>query len=250
MPLMQLQAVAEAQRLQPVTATIPRGQILHLVGPNGAGKSTLLACIAGLQEESGSIVLNGTRLGEWPAATLARHRAYLPQHQPPPFAMPVWHYLKLHQQHKQQDSLLQDICATLGLADKLGRQAHQLSGGEWQRVRLAAVTLQIHPLGNPDGQLLLLDEPMNSLDIAQQVAFDGILAELNAAGITVVMSSHDLNHTLRFAHRVWLLRAGALLTCGESAKVLTAANLLAAYGMPFQILECEGRRFIVPRHHG
>ncbi len=89
----------------------------------------------------------------------------------------------------------------LGLGDKLGRSVNQLSGGEWQRVRLAAVVLQIHPDANPVGQLLLLDEPMNSLDVAQQNALDRVLHHLCQAGIAIVMSSHDLNHTLRHAHK-------------------------------------------------
>ncbi len=96
----------------------------------------------------------------------------------------------------------------LALDDKLGRSTNQLSGGEWQRVRLAAVVLQITPQANPAGQLLLLDEPMNSLDVAQQSALDKILSALCQQGLAIVMSSHDLNHTLRHAHRAWLLKGG------------------------------------------
>lgn len=109
----------------------------------------------------------------------------------------------------------------LGLGDKLGRSVNQLSGGEWQRVRLAAVVLQIHPNANPVGQLLLLDEPMNSLDVAQQNALDRVLHHLCQAGIAIVMSSHDLNHTLRHAHKAWLLKRGKLIACGRREEVLT-----------------------------
>ncbi len=122
--------------------------------------------------------------------------------------MPVWHYLALHMQQQGDSARLSDIAARLGLDNKLGRPVNQLSGGEWQRVRLAAVILQIDPLSNSAGQLLLLDEPMNSLDVAQQAALDRLLHELSAAGIAVVMSSHDLNHTLRHAGQSWLLCQG------------------------------------------
>lgn len=98
---------------------------------------------------------------------------------------------------------------------------NQLSGGEWQRVRLAAVVLQIHPDANPVGQLLLLDEPMNSLDVAQQNALDRVLHHLCQAGIAIVMSSHDLNHTLRHAHKAQLLKRGKLIACGRREEVLT-----------------------------
>ncbi len=174
------------------------------MGPNGAGKSTLLTRMAAVRRpRHGSF--NGRLLDEWPARELARRRGYLSQHQTPPFAMPVWHYPRMQQQG--DSARLSDIAAGLGL-DKLGRPVNQLSGGEWQRVRLAAVILQIEPLSNSAGQLLLLDEPMNSLDVAQQAALDRLLHELSAAGIAVVMSSHDLNHTLRHAGQSWLLCRG------------------------------------------
>jgi len=245
MPLMQLQGVAEPGRLHPVSAEVRQGEIVHLVGPNGAGKSTLLARMAGLSQGAGQVTLSGRTLTDWPAPELARHRAYLTQHQTPPFAMPVWHYLTLHQLDKSQHALQQEIAEKLGLADKLARPVNQLSGGEWQRVRLAAVVLQIYPRGNPDGQLLLLDEPMNSLDVAQQSGLDKLLTELRLAGVTVVMSSHDLNHTLRFASQTWLLRRGQMLASGDTPHVLTIENLTAAYDMPFKKLNADGVQILI-----
>lgn len=244
--LLQLQDVAEPGRLGPITASVGRGEILHLVGPNGAGKSTLLARIAGLSSGQGSVLFNARYLTQWPASQLAQHRAYLAQQQTPPFAMPVWQYLTLHQRDNAQTAILAQIAGKLGLGDKLGRAVNHLSGGEWQRVRLAAVILQIHPAGNPTGELLLLDEPMNSLDVAQQAALDKLLNELVAAGITVVMSSHDLNHTLRHARQVWLLSAGKLLMSGRQTEVLTPSHLAMAYGLAFRQLDVEGHRVLIP----
>ena len=245
MPLMQLQGVEESGRLAAITAEVRQGDLLHLVGPNGAGKSTLLARMAGLAQGKGEIIFCQRNLNEWLAPELARHRAWLTQHQTPPFAMPVWHYLTLHQHDKTQHALQLEVASKLGLEDKLARRVNQLSGGEWQRVRLAAVILQIHPAGNPDGQLLLLDEPMNSLDVAQQAALDRMLCELNQAGVTIVTSSHDLNHTLRFANRTWLMRKGKLMAQGETQHVLTTENLTAAYDMPFKLLSTEDLQILI-----
>lgn len=245
MPLMQLQDVAEGTRLHAFSARVEPGEIIHLVGPNGAGKSTLLARMAGLSSGKGTITLNAQPLDEWPAQALARHRAYLSQHQTPPFAMPVWQFLMLHQQGERQSALAVHVTEMLDLSNKLGRNVSQLSGGEWQRVRLAAVILQIHPDDNPDGQLLLLDEPMNSLDVAQQAALDRLLAELRGEGVAIVMSSHDLNYTLRHAGRVWLLCQGRLIASGETENVMQPAHLSAAYNMRFQRLDIAGHQMLI-----
>lgn len=243
--LLQLTGVAEKGRLESVNAEVRAGEIVHLVGPNGAGKSTLLARMAGITSGEGEIILHGHSLHDWSPVSLAHRRSYLVQQQTPPFAMPVWHYLALHQHDKSQPALLDDVTAALGLTDKLSRNVNQLSGGEWQRVRLAAVILQIHPAGNPHGNLLLLDEPMSSLDVAQQAALDKLLSQLSGKGIAIVMSSHDLNHTLRHAHRVWLLARGKLLASGPRDSVLTPPHLAKAYGMSFRRLDIEGHRMLI-----
>jgi vitamin B12 transport system ATP-binding protein len=245
MSLMQLQDVSEGTRLQHFSGDVRRGEIIHLVGPNGAGKSTLLSRMAGLSAGKGVISLNGKPLSDWAALAMAQHRAYLSQHQTPPFAMPVWHYLLLHQHDKTANALSLQVTEALGLVDKLGRNVHQLSGGEWQRVRLAAVILQIHPTANSQGQLLLLDEPMSSLDVAQQAALDRMLDNLRALGVAIVMSSHDLNHTLRHADRVWLLCKGQLIASGEKASVLTPEFLFSAYNIPFERVEIAGHQMLV-----
>ncbi|WP_395491111.1 vitamin B12 ABC transporter ATP-binding protein BtuD [Cedecea davisae] len=242
---MQLNGVTVADRLGPITATVEPGELIHLVGPNGAGKSTLLARMAGLIEGQGSIQLNDRPLEAWLPAALSRRRAWLSQQQLPPFAMPVWHYLQLHQPSPDAEQAMMRLAEALWLTDKLTRPVNQLSGGEWQRVRLAAVLLQIDPEANPLGQLLLLDEPMNSLDVAQQAALDRVLLAFCEAGIAVVMSGHDLNHSLRHAHKVWLLREGKMVAQGGRDLVLTPQNLAAAYQMPFRLLRIEGHSMLI-----
>ena len=179
--LMQLTDVAGKGRLEPVTAAVNAGEILHRLGQTAPEKHA-----AG---SHGGADHRGRR--DNPSRAIARRLATrytclpskLPvQQQVPPFAMPVWHYLTLHLSDKNQVGLLNEVAAALGLDDKLTRQANQLSGGEWQRVRLAAVILQIHPAGNPHGRMLLLDEPMSGLDVAQQAALDTLLSALCRKG--------------------------------------------------------------------
>ncbi|ELY6273206.1 vitamin B12 ABC transporter ATP-binding protein BtuD [Cronobacter muytjensii] len=242
--LLQLCDVAVGTRLGPITATLEAGDIVHLVGPNGAGKSTLLHRMAGLADGGGDILFDSKPLASFSAPALARKRAYLAQQQTPPFAMPVWHYLTLHG-GAQCGAALEAVARCLMLDDKLTRPVNTLSGGEWQRVRLAAVIVQIHPLNHAEGRVLILDEPMNSLDVAQQAALDRLLVTLSRAGIAVVMSSHDLNHTLRHARRVWLLCEGKLLAHGPRDEVMTPARLGAAYGLPFRRLQVDGHSLLI-----
>lgn len=244
--LLRLQQAAVPGRLLPLTGELAAGQLLHVAGPNGAGKSTLLSVIAGLQPASGTVLLDEQPLSDWNGAAMARVRGCLPQQQAPLSQMPVWHYLRLHlkQAAGQTDDRLSTLLKRLQLQDKLSRSLTRLSGGEWQRVRLAAVFMQIDPHINPHGRLLILDEPMTALDIAQQKAVDDLIADLCAAGISVIASSHDLNHSLQQADRVWLMDKGALIAQGEPAEVLTPQRLTPIYQIAFRQLELEGRTLL------
>ncbi|MCL6410291.1 MULTISPECIES: vitamin B12 ABC transporter ATP-binding protein BtuD [Pantoea] len=244
--LLRLQQAAVPGRLLPLTGELAAGQLLHVAGPNGAGKSTLLSVIAGLQPASGTVLLDEQPLSDWNGAAMARVRGWLPQQQAPLSQMPVWHYLRLHlkQAAGQTDDRLSTLLKRLQLQDKLSRSLTRLSGGEWQRVRLAAVCVQVDPNINPHGRLLILDEPMTALDIAQQKAVDDLIADLCAAGISVIASSHDLNHSLQQADRVWLMDKGALIAQGEPAEVLTPQRLTPIYQIAFRQLELEGRTLL------
>lgn len=241
--LLQCEGIAVGQRLAPFSASVGKGELIHLLGPNGAGKSSLLAALAGLLPTEGDILFIGRPLATWPGYELARRRAWLPQQQRAPGGMPVWHYLNMHRPGglKESEQTLMTLCETFQLEDKLARPLSHLSGGEWQRVRLTAVFCQI---AQPEGQLLLLDEPLTGLDLAQQAAFDRVLATRVAAGLTVIMSGHDINHSLHQAQLVWLLKAGVLLKQGSAAEVLQPEMLSAVYQVPFKRVDAEGRTLL------
>ena len=235
--LLRCEDVAVTQRLASFSAQVESGELIHLLGPNGAGKSSLLACLAGLLPASGKIEFLGKPLNSWSGYALARHRAWLTQQQIPSGTMPVWHYLHLHQTGAD-DRTLMALCKSFQLENKLTRALDKLSGGEWQRVRLVAVFCQV---AQPQGQLLLLDEPLTGLDLAQQAAFDRYITSQVEAGLTVIMSGHDLNHSLHHAQRVWLLKNGALVQQGSADEVLQPGILSAVYELPFKRLCIEGQ---------
>ncbi|MFB1114754.1 vitamin B12 ABC transporter ATP-binding protein BtuD [Dickeya dadantii] len=248
-PLLYLHNVSVAGRLSSVTVRCRPGELVHIIGPNGAGKSTLLALMAGLQPGDGEALLLGQTIAAWSARDLARVRAYLPQQHSALALMPVFQYLQLHQPSHSDaesvDAVVQQLAERLSLADKLRRPLTQLSGGEWQRVRLAAVLLQVWPTLNPSARLLLLDEPAASLDIAQRVALDALLAELCRAGVAVIASGHDLNHTLHHADRVWLMSRGELIVQGATADVMQPEALSPVFGVAFTRYALDGRHWML-----
>ncbi|WP_261640682.1 vitamin B12 ABC transporter ATP-binding protein BtuD [Erwinia mallotivora] len=241
--LLECKGVAVAQRLSPFSVSVAQGELIHLLGPNGAGKSTLLACLSGLTPTRGEVLFNDIPITRYSASRLARHCGWLVQQHMPPGNMPVWHYLNMHLvgDRPADEQTVMAVCDIFLMSDKLTRPLHQLSGGEWQRVRLAAVCIQT---AQPEGQLLLLDEPLTGLDLARQSAFDRYLARRVADGLTVIMSSHDINHSLHYAHRVWLLGNGELRHQGAAAEVLQAENVSEIYGIPFRRLNTAGQPFL------
>lgn len=244
MALLKCENLAFTGRLSPLSGEILSGELVHLVGPNGAGKSTLLGRLSGLLDGPGTLAFSGQPLEHIPAPLLAQQRAFLSQHQVPPFAMPVWHYLALHT-HGAPIERCGPVLQALWLEDKLSRRVSQLSGGEWQRVRLAAVILQVHPAITPHGRLLLLDEPMNSLDVAQQAGLNQLLSDLCTAGLAVIMTNHDLNLSLHYARTVWLLHQGALVARGPADEVLRPDLLTRAYGATFRRIDVPGHKVLI-----
>lgn len=249
--MLQLDQVGVTGRLAPFSAHIDAGLQVHLIGPNGAGKSTLLARLAGMLPGHGKIKLAGRELADYQGGQLALRRAYLSQQQPPVMLMPVFQYLALHQppgvDERPLESAIYYLCQRLKLMDKLPRLLTQLSGGEWQRVRLASVLLQVWPTINPHSQLLLLDEPTNSLDVAQKVALDRLLREFCQTGRCALVCAHDLNHTLQQADRVWLLHAGQVIKQGATRDIMQPEILSKIYDVDFHLHAVGDQRWIMTR---
>lgn len=236
-------------RLQAFTTHVSAGSRVHVIGPNGAGKTSLLARIAGMLDGGGNIILGGQPLEELTGMQLARLRGYLYQQSVPMSVMPVFQYLSLHQPAGADPGRLEQtimmLTSALHLQDKLARPVTRLSGGEWQRVRLVAILLQVWPTLNPLSRLLLLDEPMNSLDVAQQQALDELITQFCACGRTAIISDHDLNHTLHYAHQVWLMAKGQVVAAGKRQDVMQVNDLNAVFDVNFQLHDVAGRQWLI-----
>ncbi|MBC8943919.1 MULTISPECIES: vitamin B12 ABC transporter ATP-binding protein BtuD [Xenorhabdus] len=227
-PFLVLDNITVSNRLASLSVSVKAGEKVHLVGLNGSGKSTLLAAIAGVLPYGGNIYINGKELRDYRQSELAQCRAWFSQSASAP-VMPVFQYLDMYRpelaQLSEGEEVLYELCRQLKLTTLLSSTIGQLSGGEWQRVRLAGAFLQVWPELNPAGKLLLLDEPTNNLDITQQAILDKLINQFCILGGSVLLSSHDINHTYEQASNVWLLLHGKLFMSGIPQDIMNEINL-------------------------
>ncbi|GAL08327.1 vitamin B12 ABC transporter ATPase component BtuD [Photobacterium aphoticum] len=239
--------LAMPPRLLPLSFDIQRGEIVHFIGPNGSGKSTAISMLSGLVEAQGSVTLEGRALVDYDLSDLARLRSYLAQQDKPAFSVGVYHYLALSLSAlgdlpaENVQAAVEEICGALKIMDKLSRNIQQLSGGEWQRVRLAGACLQVWPTLNPEAKFLLLDEPAAALDIGQEATMYKLIRNIAAQGIAVIMANHDLNRTLREADKVVLLNNGSCVAQGEPRDVMTVERLETVFATQIQRIEHDGQ---------
>lgn len=232
---MHVKHMSVGSRLLPLSFECKAGEIVHIVGPNGSGKSTLLAAISGTLSHrdgmSGEVYVGNKNLLTLPLSEQAHVRGYLCQQSRPAFNVDVFQYLALSLPSGAEiaDIKVRDavnmVVGLVQLQDKLHRSIQTLSGGEWQRVRLAGVCLQVWRTINPFSQFLILDEPAAPLDIAQEGLLYQLINAMAAQGIGVLVANHDLNRTLKHADKVLLLNNGVLHSSGSADTVLTEEAL-------------------------
>ena len=230
--------------LHDVSVAIQPGSLTGLLGPNGCGKTTLLRLMAGvLRPDAGSVALNGRRLEAIPRRELARHVAVVPQETHPGFDYSVLEmalmgrhpHLGAFQLEGPRDiAITQDSLAATGTAHLAGRSYMTLSGGEKQRVVIAGALAQMP-------EVLLLDEPTASLDLAYQLEVASLLSRLNRErGVTMVLATHDLNLAASLCDSLVLLRSGRVLAQGPTREVLTGVRVQQLYDVEVDVRFHEG----------
>jgi len=208
------------------------GEFWALLGRNGAGKTSLLLALAGLRSpQAGTIALDGTALAASPRSDLARRIAVLLQDEDTDFWGSVFDYVMLGRyphsksvwgRDEEGAALARRRLAELDLADRSSQAYRTLSGGERQRARIAQVLLQ-------DADILLLDEPLQHLDLRHQVQVMRTLSRCATEGKTVLAALHEPGHAARHCGFSLLLYDAGRASLGRSSDMLTQANLEALY---------------------
>ena len=221
-----------------VTITAAAGAITAIVGPNGSGKSSLVRGVLGLMPDSrGAIHAGDVDLLHTTPTAMSRRVAVMPQRESLAFPMRVRDYVALGRSpflglwdamSTADLALVDNAMVRADVVSFAQRRTDELSGGEWQRVRLARTLAQ-------DTPILLLDEPTTFLDIAHEMACFETLALEARAGRTVVLVSHTLTLVARFADQMVLMHEGRVAAAGAPRDVMQASTLEAVYGWPLVV---------------
>lgn len=231
-----------------VDLRIALGAITVIAGPNGAGKSTLLGLLTGsLKPAEGEVHLLGKPLNVYRPADLAKVRGVMPQDIHVDVPMRVSQIVALGRfPHRKTSTKKEDealIAAALEETETAGlarRYYHTLSGGERARVALARLLVQ-------EADVMVLDEPIASLDPKHQYLVLEILRQRADAGAAVIVVLHDLHLARTYADYAVLLRNGTVGAAGPASTVLSEAALERVFDIPFLRGElANGSEVIVP----
>ena len=213
---------------------VEKGDFFIIIGPNGSGKTTLMKLMAGiLKPQSGRIEILGRLHRSYTPKALARTVAFVPQRLPVNLPFTVGEAVLLGRapyqgalgiEHEEDLGIAEQAMQFTEVAHLSGSTLGQLSGGEQQRVFIARAICQ-----QPD--IMLLDEPTASLDLAHQVKVMDLMEKLKGEkAITVIMVSHDVNLAAMYSNQVLLLKEGEISSMGLPSDVLSFQKLEETYG--------------------
>ena len=223
----------------PVDLVVPEGGVTALVGPNGAGKSTLLTMIGRLMGmDAGTIAIAGHDVASTPSKALARIVSILRQENHFVTRLTVrqlvgfgrFPYSK-GRLTRADEEIVSRAIDFLDLRDLEARYLDELSGGQRQRAYVAMVLAQ-------DTDVILLDEPLNNLDMRHAVQ---MMRHLRRAaeelGRTIVVVLHDINFAGHYADRICAMKDGRVVEFGTPAEIMTDEVLTRVFDTPVRVIE-------------
>jgi iron complex transport system ATP-binding protein len=226
--------------LENVSFRVDRGAFWSIIGRNGAGKSTLLKCLERIERRwQGRIRIQGEPIETLPQKELARRISYVPQAGEGLFPFTVREFVLMSRYphlspfttvHAEDERTADRALETTGTTMFARRRLPTLSGGERQKVYIAAALAQGAPI-------MLLDEPTTFLDYRHQVEVLGLLRRIGADGTTILSVTHDVNCALQTSDHILALDKGRVVFEGPAREVADLAMLERIYHASFRALD-------------
>ncbi|MEO8199684.1 MAG: ABC transporter ATP-binding protein [Gemmatimonadota bacterium] len=224
--------------LHGVSCTLSEGQLLAVVGPNGSGKTTLLRALLGITPRiHGSVELLGSDIGQWNPRELAQVLGVVAQREEMTYPLTVEETVMLGRYARlgswsavrpEDRAAVANALERCDVAELAHRRTDTLSGGEWQRVRVARALAQAP-------RALLLDEPTAALDIRHEMEVFELIRQLVTEGLGAIVITHHLNLAARYATHMILLSRGEVAAEGPPAQVLRREILEQVFEWPVAV---------------
>ncbi|MCE2900272.1 MAG: ABC transporter ATP-binding protein [Gemmatimonas sp.] len=224
--------------LRDVSLCAEPGRITAVVGPNGSGKSSLVrSLLRRAPVRVGRVTLDGRDVTSLEAREFAQRVAVVPQREEPVLPLSVREFVLLGRHPRRgafgvpsddDRAKVEQALARTGMTEAAEHDTGTLSGGEWQRVRIARALAQ-------DTPAVVLDEPTTFLDIAHEMAVFELVDALAREGRTLLLVSHQLNLVARFADHIVLLHEGQVAAAGNADAVMRGEILERVYDWPLVV---------------
>ncbi len=228
-----------------VTLQLPGSGLTTIVGPNGAGKSTLLSLISRiLGPDAGTVIADDIDVLSAPGTEVAKKLSILRQDQNTTARITVRELVEFGRYPYSKGRLteachiaVEEAISYCDLVSLEERPIHEMSGGQRQRAYLAMVLAQ-------DTRYVLLDEPLNNLDMVHATGMMRLLRSLaDDQGKSIVLVLHDINYASVYSDRIVGMRDGEVVQDGPTSEVITPDALQAVFGTAFPVHDLAGNKF-------
>jgi len=233
--------------IEDVSLSIPKGKITSFIGPNGAGKSTLISMVSRLiAKDEGIITIDGEDISKSKDSELARKISILKQSNSMNVKLSVRELISFGRFPHSKGRLnrkdwekVEEAIEYMELEDLQHKYLDELSGGQRQRAYIAMVLAQ-------DTEYILLDEPLNNLDMRHAVQIMKTLRRLvDELGKTIVIVIHDINFASCYSDEIVALKDGRIVKQGRACDVIDKCVLKDIYDMDIDIKEIDNQRICV-----
>nr|WP_321293410.1 ATP-binding cassette domain-containing protein [uncultured Trichococcus sp.] len=231
-------AYEDEKVLDDISLAIEKGKITAFIGPNGAGKSTLLSVISRLlAKDEGILTINGKEIEAWQSDELARELSILKQQNAYQVRMTVRELVSFGRfpytkgrLNEEDQTMIDKVLGYLNLEGFANRYLDTLSGGQLQRAAIAMILVQ-------DTEYILLDEPLNNLDLKQSIVTMQTIRNLaDELGKTILVVIHDVNFASVFSDNIIAMKNGKIFRSGSVEEVIRTQVLQELYEVPLEVI--------------